>query len=84
MEFNIDEISFLSFIVILWHNCFTLFLTCALETGCTVSTSSPTWGLYSRAFTTPLYTKYRTPGIVMDVSAMFVDKMTFRDPAGVS
>ncbi len=57
--------------------------TCALDTACTDRTSSPTRGLKPRAFTTPVSTTYRTPGMVIDVSAILVDRMTLREPWGV-
>lgn len=46
--------------------------------------SAPVRELYERAFTNPGSTTYRTPGTVMDVSAMFVARMTCSTPQMIS
>ena len=52
---------------------------CALETGTTCRESPPLRALYERAFTNPGSTTYRTPGTVIEVSAMFVARITCMD-----
>ena len=52
---------------------------CALEMGTTCKESAPVRALYERAFTKPGSTTYRTPGTVIEVSAMLVASITCMD-----
>lgn len=46
----------------------------------TCKESAPVFELYERAFTKPGSTTYRTPGTVIEVSAMLVASMTCSSP----
>ena len=46
----------------------------------TCKESAPVFELYERAFTKPGSTTYRTPGTVIEVSAMLVANMTCSSP----
>ena len=51
---------------------------------CTCNDSMHRVALYALALTIPLSMTYRTPGMVTDVSAMLVAKITFRVSLGTS
>lgn len=53
-----------------------LWRACALDVGIMISDSIPLFGSYDRAFTNPGSITYLIPGIVTDVSAMFVANIT--------